>query len=97
MKILMVHNQYQQAGGEDKVFELESELLESREHEVCKLVVDNDHIKGFPAKLKAAWSVTHSDKSRQLMVEALERFKPKIVHVHENGITLYSLIVRFQT
>jgi len=38
MKILMVHNQYRQTGGEDKVFELESELLESRGHKVHKLV-----------------------------------------------------------
>jgi glycosyltransferase involved in cell wall biosynthesis len=82
MKILMVHNQYQQAGGEDKVFELESELLESRGHEVCKLVVNNDHIKGILSKLKAAWSVTYSDKSRLLMIEALDKFNPNVVHVH---------------
>jgi glycosyltransferase involved in cell wall biosynthesis len=82
MKIMMVHNQYQQAGGEDTVFELESELLESHGHEVRKLVVDNDHIQGFPAKLKAALSVTYSDSSRLLMMGELDKFDPNVVHVH---------------
>lgn len=82
MKILMIHNMYQQAGGENKVFELESELLERRGHEVRQLVVDNDHIEGFSGRLKAALSVTYSNSSHRLMTEMLDKFKPDVAHVH---------------
>ena len=37
MKLLLCHNHYQQAGGEDEVFAAESTLLESFGHQVVRL------------------------------------------------------------
>jgi hypothetical protein len=34
MKVLMVHNYYQQGGGEDKIFEAEASVLEEHGHQV---------------------------------------------------------------
>ena len=44
MKILMVHNFYQQPGGEDKSFLTEALLLENYGHQVIKYTVHNDDI-----------------------------------------------------
>jgi hypothetical protein len=35
-RILLVHNYYQQAGGEDRVVEAEAELLRSYGHPLCR-------------------------------------------------------------
>ena len=44
MRILLLHNKYQYAGGEDKVFESEGELLSRHNHQVERLVFDNSLI-----------------------------------------------------
>lgn len=45
MRILSVHNYYQQAGGEDKVFAAESALLETKGHQVWRYTLHNDQVK----------------------------------------------------
>jgi hypothetical protein len=47
MRILVVHNYYQQTGGEDQIFATECALLEARGHEVRRYTVHNDQIKGM--------------------------------------------------
>lgn len=47
MRILFVHNRYQQPGGEDSVVQAEIALLRSRGHEVDFLEEDNDGIVGW--------------------------------------------------
>src|SRR6266511_2249277 len=57
-KILLVHNFYQQPGGEDQVFAGESALLEVNEHEVVRFTVHNDAIKemgGLGAAARTLW------------------------------------------
>ncbi len=44
MKVLLCHNYYQQAGGEDQVFTDEAQLLESHGHDVIRYTVHNDSI-----------------------------------------------------
>ena len=44
MNVLLVHNRYQQAGGEDVVFAAEVELLTRRGHRVIKYVRCNEEI-----------------------------------------------------
>jgi len=83
MKILIVHNSYQQAGGEDRVVDLESVLLESHEGNVVrKHVISNDGIAGPFAKLFAALSSLFSIKSYFMMKRLIEREQPDVVHVH---------------
>ena len=45
MRILMLHNRYQQAGGEDASTDAEVALLRQAGHEVDLLEIHNDRIK----------------------------------------------------
>ena len=84
MKILVVHNPYQQAGGEDVVFEQKCRLLRRAGHQVITYCRSNDEIEKMGALQKlttvprAVWS---SDAKRELE-DLLERERPDVVHVH---------------
>jgi len=78
MRILVIHNFYQHAGGEDTVFRQEVEELE-KEHDVETLTFQNK--KGwrgalqyltYPWNIRATWKVKKIIKS----------FAPDIVHIH---------------
>ena len=45
MRILVVHNYYQEPGGEDEVFAAETELLKGHGHSVTAFTLHNDDIK----------------------------------------------------
>ncbi|MBY0021253.1 glycosyltransferase family 4 protein [Paenibacillus polymyxa] len=83
-KVLIIHNYYQQSGGEDKVVEQESAMLRSRGIETEHYYVHNDSIqsKGLAnmAKLavEAAWSFPEFKRIKELLL----RVKPDVVHVH---------------
>lgn len=82
MKILVLHNSYQQNGGEDAVVAAECGLLTVHSHEVRSLIVTNDVISGFWRKLQVAWKTPYSSLSLRLLESELQRFKPDVVHVH---------------
>ena len=58
MKVLVAHNRYQQAGGEDAVFAAEVELLRRAGYQVIEYVRSNDEISrnGFASRSRLAWS-----------------------------------------
>lgn len=83
MKILIAHNRYQQAGGEDRVVQAEQALLSDHGHEVNLLLVDNrDLVGGVITQIKTAFTTTYSRSGRAKVQEALDIFHPDIVHVH---------------
>jgi glycosyltransferase involved in cell wall biosynthesis len=82
MRVLLVHNKYQLAGGEDAVFENEASLLSDNGHVVNRLVVSNDSIRGVAASAVAAIRATYNPAGRRLMADAIARARPDIVHVH---------------
>jgi glycosyltransferase involved in cell wall biosynthesis len=88
MKILAVHNRYQQAGGEDSVFRNEIELLRSGGHDVAVLEENNDRIKGTAAQIAAAAHAVWSRYGQRRMAEAIIRVRPDVVHVHNFFPTL---------
>jgi glycosyltransferase involved in cell wall biosynthesis len=79
--ILLVHNTYQQAGGEDHVFEFERRLLENSGHRVCRYVDDNkriDHIGRLPLAAGTMWNHgTYRRVSRLLREERIG-----LIHLH---------------
>lgn len=83
-KVLIIHNFYQQSGGEDKVVEQESAMLRSRGIEIEHYYVHNDSIqsRGLAnmAKLavEAAWSLPEFKRIKKLLLQV----KPDVVHVH---------------
>ncbi|WP_415879642.1 glycosyltransferase [Methylomonas sp. TEB] len=83
MKILMVHNRYQQVGGEDGVVAAEAELLMSHGDIVELWEVDNKNLpSNLLGKFKTALSTRYSRDSKLIALQRLKAFKPDIVHVH---------------
>src|SRR6185437_15474216 len=82
MKVLLVHNRYQQKGGEDSVVESEREMLDAHGVATDLLEADNDHIRGLTAELKAAVEVLYNAEQVARLRKRLVDSKPDIVHVH---------------
>ena len=88
MKILQVHNLYQQAGGEDLVVADEARLLEARGHEVARHTVHNDQVNSLSSLslgLRTIWSQPGYRDVRA----AIMRHRPQLIHVH-NTLPLLS-------
>lgn len=84
MKILLVHNQYQQLGGETVVFEQEKDLLERAGHQVltyCRSNFEAETYKGF-RKITLVKNICWSSETKDQVAELLQREKPEVVHVH---------------
>lgn len=84
MKVAIVHNTYQQPGGEDVVVEQESRLLESQGHTVVFYRRSNHEIEHFskPRQLLMLKDIVHSGDSKREIRDLLRKEKPDIVHVH---------------
>lgn len=94
MRILLLHNKYQYAGGEDKVFESEAELLSSHDHLVERLTFDNKEIKTFFDKIRSGVLGIYNFRSAKIVDRKIKEFKPDIMHVH-NFVPLASPSVFF--
>lgn len=82
MKILVAHNRYRQSGGEDSVFESEVKLLAASGHEVDTLLVSNDDVASFLDKALTALRTVENPVGIAAMRQAIAKFRPDIVHVH---------------
>jgi glycosyltransferase involved in cell wall biosynthesis len=94
MKILVVHNKYQQAGGEDSVFEAEAELLLRHNHSVERLIFDNKEIETGLDKFLSGIRILYNPSSARKIEKRIAFFKPDVIHVH-NFIPLASPAVFF--
>jgi len=90
MKILLVHNSYQQHGGEDVVFQQEKELLQGGGHEVITYEKNNqdalqeaNHSKVLLGA-RTIWAVSSRKEFRSI----LRQHKPDIVHVHNTFVMI---------
>lgn len=81
MKILLVHNYYQNPGGEDVVFRAESDLLGSAGHDIAQYTVDNADIGRFTKVGLAARTIWNAGAARKLAATvSAGRFE--VVHFH---------------
>jgi glycosyltransferase involved in cell wall biosynthesis len=81
MKILLVHNFYQQPGGEDQVFRAEAGILRNAGHTVVELTETNDRVKEMSALALARATIWNSD-AYQRVYETAARERPAVVHFH---------------
>lgn len=79
MKILFIHNQYRQHGGEDVAVELETNLLKEKGHEVELLLFSNQETAGA---LRSGMNAVYNRAAAKKVTQAIQQFKPDIVHVH---------------
>src|SRR5207237_3983910 len=84
VKILLVHNRYQQPGGEDVVFEQERKLLESAGHQVVTHCRSNDEVNDSSIwqRVRLAKNTVSSAESRQQVLNLLRQHHFDVVHVH---------------
>lgn len=88
MNVALIHNQYQQPGGEDQVFALEGQLLEKNGHRICRYIVHNDDVSKLGTWELAGKTMWNSASYRKLR-ELFRYERPAIVHVH-NTLPLIS-------
>jgi glycosyltransferase involved in cell wall biosynthesis len=81
MRVLMLHNHYQQPGGEDECFTAEAALLEAHGHRVDRFVLHNDSIGGLGLAATAAKTVWNAEVYRELR-RRIRQDRPDIVHAH---------------
>ncbi len=79
MRVLMGHNYYQLAGGEDESFAAESALLESHGHEVIRYTLSNQTI-GDEAGVRVAARAIWSQESYRELRELIRSTKPDVAH-----------------
>jgi glycosyltransferase involved in cell wall biosynthesis len=87
MRVLVVHNFYQQPGGEDTVFSAETDLLRQHGHEVIEYTESNERINSmnaFNVALNTLWSFS----SKRKMLEVVNRIKPDVVHFHNTFLLI---------
>ncbi|MDC0317571.1 glycosyltransferase [bacterium] len=80
MKILLCHNRYQHAGGEDRVFDDEGALLEKYGHQVLRFTISNDSIvdmNRFELVAKTFWNNAVASELAQI----IRRDRPDVMHV----------------
>jgi glycosyltransferase involved in cell wall biosynthesis len=83
MKVLVVHNRYQQRGGEDAVVDAETRLLAANGVEVQRFDADNDAIQGVVTKIQVSFGQFGLPTAAQARFRrALSAFRPSVVHVH---------------
>lgn len=82
MRIVVAHNRYKYAGGEDSVLRAEVEMLREAGHFVELFEADNSSIEGTLAKISAAGSLFYSESSRSKMAELLRTFQADVLHIH---------------
>ena len=81
LRVLLVHNAYQQSGGEDSVVADELALLRRKGHEVIELRRDNHEIQAISRPslaVQTLWSHATQDQALAL----LRQHRPAVVHVH---------------
>jgi glycosyltransferase involved in cell wall biosynthesis len=86
-KILVVHNSYQQVGGEDAVFAAEATLLRQHGHEVVEYRDNNQRINQI-SRLSAAAGTIWSRSSHRRMLQTLRAARPDIVHFHNTFLLI---------
>jgi glycosyltransferase involved in cell wall biosynthesis len=91
MRILQIHERYQQRGGEDAVAEAEAALLERNGHIVFHYSRHNNELAGQgPLKtISAGIGAVWASKSFDDVDELIEKYKPEVAHFH-NTLPLIS-------
>lgn len=84
MRILIGHNLYQKAGGEDAVVSSECELLKKQNHDVFYFKRDNKELANSSLLKRFQYfsSLAYSKQSYNDLKKTLKDFRPHVVHFH---------------
>ncbi|HTI09307.1 MAG TPA: glycosyltransferase [Puia sp.] len=90
LKILMIHTYYQQAGGEDAVFNQERKLLEESEFVEVLEFRNQPGLKGALQFLLSFWNPFAARKLKQKISEV----QPDIIHLHNVHFAIGPIAIR---
>jgi len=82
MKVMLVHNYYKQAGGEDNVVAAEENNLKENGIDVVSNYKYNSNINTLGEKVKTAFNLCYSSSAKADFSKSLKIEKPDVVHVH---------------
>ncbi len=90
MKILLIHNEYRQPGGEEVVVEQERQLLQQAGHQVVHYRRSNVETEGISGlgQLSLVKKIVWASDARQDVALLLRNQKPQIVHVHNTFMVI---------
>ena len=88
MKIILVHNEYQEPGGEDVVFDQERHLLERAGHQVVVYRRSNLELEDISLAQRVALAarIVSSSDTQEEFTEMLAVEKPHLVHIHNTFV-----------
>ncbi len=81
LRVALIHNYYQNSGGEDTVFHSEAELLRSQGHEVLEHTVSNESLRELSPWRIARQTIWNPESYRKLRLW-LEEHRPDVAHFH---------------
>ncbi|HEU4709593.1 MAG TPA: glycosyltransferase [Methylophilaceae bacterium] len=81
MRVLLAHNRYQLAGGEDAVMAEEQRLLQENGVEVALYEQDNRSIETM-SRLQVAMDTIWSRRTVEAVSEQIKHFRPDVIHAH---------------
>jgi glycosyltransferase involved in cell wall biosynthesis len=81
MRLLLLHNHYQQPGGEDQVFAAEGELFEAYGHRVLRYTVHNDQVAKMSRSSMARATIWNRAVYSELRA-LIRKEQPQVAHFH---------------
>ncbi len=90
MKILLIHNFYQQPGGEDTAYRRELDLLRQKGHEVLTYERSNSETQEYGVLRKASLPINTiwSSQAFREVKTLLEQEKPDVAHFHNTHLMI---------
>jgi glycosyltransferase involved in cell wall biosynthesis len=90
MRVLLVHNEYQQPGGEDTVAQREAALLQRAGHEVIEYRRSNKELDAlnFWRKLAVPKRMVWADDAVRDLRDLIRRTKPAVAHFHNTFLMI---------
>jgi glycosyltransferase involved in cell wall biosynthesis len=84
LKVLLVHNTYQQPGGEDVVFQQEAQMLKKAGHQIVLYQRSNFEVQEYSGlrQISLAKGAVWASDTRRDFLRLLREEKPEVVHVH---------------
>ncbi|GAB3032316.1 glycosyltransferase family 4 protein [Spirosoma pulveris] len=94
MRVLLIHNYYQQRGGEDVIFEQEVDLLRENGISVETLIFTNDQFDGtMLGNTRSAIQSFFNRQSAKRLDLAIRQFSPDVVHIHNLFYTASAAVI----
>lgn len=90
MKVLLIHNEYRQHGGEEVVVEQERQLLQQAGHQVVHYRRSNQETEGISGlgQLSLIKKIVWASDARQDVARLLRTERPQVVHVHNTFMVI---------